>query len=46
MAKMCFDESELNNPSLEGLTVSETEILNDWKAKFEGKYHVAGKVVG
>ena len=31
-------------PSVEGLSLMESEILRDWKAKFESKYAKVGTV--
>eukprot|EP00612_Vaucheria_litorea_P003538 CAMPEP_0171459792 /NCGR_PEP_ID=MMETSP0945-20130129/4925_1 /TAXON_ID=109269 /ORGANISM="Vaucheria litorea, Strain CCMP2940" /LENGTH=247 /DNA_ID=CAMNT_0011985863 /DNA_START=121 /DNA_END=864 /DNA_ORIENTATION=+ len=43
LAKMSFDQSNLENPSIKDLSESELEVLNDWDKRFQKKgYRVVG----
>jgi hypothetical protein len=43
LGKMSLKEEDCV-PSVEGLSLMESEILRDWKAKFESKYAKVGTV--
>ncbi|CAH0473117.1 unnamed protein product [Peronospora belbahrii] len=45
LACMSFLDEYLDNPTLDGITEQQREVLNKWEEKFKEKYPVVGKII-
>lgn len=45
LACMSFLDEDLDNPTLDGITAEQHQVLKKWEEKFQEKYPVVGKII-